>query len=724
VAATGDPRRLAALGTTRLLDSPSEEAFDRLTRLAQRLTGAPVALVTLVDLDRQFFKSAIGVDEPWASERGTPLSHSFCQHVVTSGKPMVVSDAREVPALADNLAIADLSAIAYAGIPLTAPNGEHLGALCAIDTEPREWSADDIAVLEDLAAIGNAEIERRLAAQSPASDSSLDATVTSDVRGRVLEWNRAAEEMFGYSRDEAIGRETADLIVPARLREAHRRGLARFADPDTTGRRLEVPAMRADGSEMPVELSVARTDAGREPLITAYIRDMSDVRRAQAALLDRERQLTHLAFHDQLTGLPNRARLETDLDQALERAHRTGRGLGVLYLDLDNFKHVNDTLGHATGDELLCAVADRLTASARRTDLVARLGGDEFIVVADLTDDAETSARELAQKLIDSLRQPFATAGYELVTGTSVGIALFPDDGRTPAELIKHADVAMYEAKNEGRGTFAFHRPGARTDSDLLAVTTRLRRALGEGELVLHYQPIFELVTRSPVSVEALVRWNHPDRGLVMPGEFVPAAERSGLIDAIGAWVTSQACTQARQWQDAGLDIPVAVNVSPRELRRDHVAERLAACIASAGIEPRLLTVEVTEAAAMSGRGGSLEVLDEITTTGVRIAIDDFGAGYSSLARLRAMPADILKIDGSFLRDVPDDPVACHIITAIIRLARALGVETVAEGIETEEQLEFVFERGCVFGQGYHLARPLTADAATELFSRARAAVV
>jgi diguanylate cyclase (GGDEF)-like protein len=388
----------------------------------------------------------------------------------------------------------------------------------------------------------------------------------------------------------------------------------------------------------------------------------------------------------------------------------------VLYIDLDRFKVVNDTLGHAAGDELLRLVAARLAARCRARDLLARHGGDEFmLLLPDLDGDACETARSVAEGLLGTLEAPFEIEGQEFEIAASIGIATFPDDGRDMAEVLKRADAGLYTAKRDGRGTIRFPVAEPAPATGRLTLTARLRRALARDELELHYQPIHDIAGGRAVGVEALLRWNDPERGMVSPGEFIPAAEDSGLIEPLGDWVADAVVAQAAAWGAAGLRPDIAFNVSPRQLRAPGFAERLLRRLQSA--DPTQFVAEITESAAMADPHRALERLAD---AGLRLAIDDFGADFSSLARLRDLPVHELKIDRSFLRGVPTDPRASAIVTAIVQLARALELTAVAEGVEAPEQLEFLADHGCPLAQGFHLARPMPAADVTPLLMRGR----
>ena len=441
-------------------------------------------------------------------------------------------------------------------------------------------------------------------------------------------------------------------------------------------------------------------------MITGTLSSGEDVTERRAA----EEQITYLAYHDTLTGLANRTLLEEQLKLALARAGRTGAEIALLHVDLDHFKLVNDSLGHSAGDELMRLLTARLQQSLRATDMLARAGGDGFLVLlADLHDDPVVAAERVAAEIGACLAEPFMVAGAEFQVTASIGIALSPRDAADAEALLAHADSAMYQAKETARGGSAVYRQAGRDPLERLAMAARLRRALVADEFQLHYQPIFarggELV-----GAEALLRWHDRERGeLVAPSEFIPVAEDTGLIESIGDWVIAAACAQQVEWAARGLSPQISVNVSPRQLRRADFIDRIKAHLDDSGADPARITIELTESAMLQDHHDAEAILRELDALGLQLALDDFGAGYSSLSRLREMPVGTLKIDRAFLREVPGNADAAAIVTAILQLARALGRTAVAEGVETEDQRRFLEEQGCPLMQGFLLARPMPA---------------
>ena len=422
-----------------------------------------------------------------------------------------------------------------------------------------------------------------------------------------------------------------------------------------------------------------------------------------------EERLAHLALHDPLTDLPNRALFQEHLTVAIANARRSGNGGAVLFIDLDDFKLVNDSFGHAVGDELLVLVAQRLRESCRAGDVVARQGGDEFLVLVQGTtgDSApDGAAQTVAANLRVALGKPFALASTDLYITPSIGASLFPADGDTAETLLKHADIAMYAAKDAGRDGYRLYQPPKRDSSVELAIASQLRQAERRDELELYYQPIVALEQSCIVGAEALLRWNRPDAGMLLPGEFLPAAERTGLIRPITAWVLERACIEARRWCDHDLDLYASINLPPAYWQPGAI-RRVIATIESFGLSADRVMIEFTEEAAMTDIADLGQLLNDIHSQGLRLAIDDFGIGYSSLGRLSRLRPSMIKIDRSFVKDLPGDRDARVLVETMITMAQKLGIQCLAEGIETEAQLKFLREIGCPLGQGYLYSRPL-----------------
>ena len=587
-AAVLDGERLAALRDTALIEGEPDDAFARLNRIAVELLGVPVSLVSLVDEDRQFFAGQVGLPEPWASFRETPLSHSFCQHVVNSGEPLVIDDARSDPLVSDNLAIRDLGVAAYAGIPLRMRDGNVLGSFCAIDASPRHWSERDLRILGDLASTA------------------------------------------------------ADVI------ELHR--------------------------------------IQRLPVL-----------------------------HDPLTGLADRALFAELVAQSVTRTGRSGECVAVLAFGIDGFRLINDALGHSGGDKVLVSVGQRLTAALRGEDGVCRVGGDEFLVLcASVRDEAD--ALVVAGRLREAvIGDPIDIEGRDQPIAATIGVACTTSQV-DPAELIDAALAGLHRAK---AGAHACERvdPARRARADKrLRLRSDIAGAHERGELHLAYQPIMRLNTGQPTGVEALLRWRHPDLGLIPPNDFIPGAERSGAVVALGEWVLRQACSDLliwrRRWPERNLT--VAVNVASIQMGTANFVDVVSSTLDDLGMSPSALTLEITERTLLHDGENHHRIMDGLRALGIRFALDDFGTGYSALSYLTRFPIEIVKIDRAFVDAMSTDPRAARLVEGILAMTSSLGLQAVAEGIESKDQLDALTGMGCQFGQGYLLGRPTAATTITE----------
>jgi diguanylate cyclase (GGDEF)-like protein/PAS domain S-box-containing protein len=458
--------------------------------------------------------------------------------------------------------------------------------------------------------------------------------------------------------------------------------------------------------------------------VDGVVADVTERRRAADELSEARARLEHLAYHDSLTDLPNRAAFQEQLEAAIADAGRAGRSLAVLFIDLDDFKLVNDGFGHAVGDELLVHCAGRLRAACRRHDLVARQGGDEFLIlVRDSArgEDARRAAEAVAVSVREALSRDFHVGGVSAYITPSIGVSLFPDDGTTADELLKKADIALYAAKNAGRDSHRYYCRPERDSGYDLAIASELRDALKRDELTLHYQPLVELEQGRIVGAEALIRWNHPARGMIAPAEFLPVAERSGLIRPITTWVVERACAQADRWRMENRDLYVSVNLPPACWQHQAIRRTLET-IGQYGLAADRVTVEITEQAAMGDAAEDDATLALVHSSGLGLAIDDFGTGYSSLGRLRRIRPSLIKIDRSFVSDLPGDRDAAVLVQTMITMAEKLGITCLAEGIETDAQLRFLRNNGCSLGQGYLYSRPLDVEAFDRLAAGRRAA--
>jgi diguanylate cyclase (GGDEF)-like protein/PAS domain S-box-containing protein len=544
-------------------------------------------------------------------------------------------------------------------------------------------------------------------------DQSLDGVIGMGADGRVSYWNPRAEAMFGWTSKEAIGVLLADLIVPERLRERHRRGLEHFlatGSGPVVGSRIELSALRRDGSEFPVELNIAAIRELEGYSFSAFVADLSS--RKQAERIEREltERLARQALYDGLTGLPNRQLFEDRLAAVLSLGPSEGR-CGVVFVDIDDFKSFNDTMGHAGGDRVLRGVAQRLLELVREGDTVARVGGDEFLLLLPRV-GRPVDAQRVAQKLLAGLAPPIAVDGREVAVQFSLGASLHPEDGTDLATLVRNADVAMYRAKERGGRTCQWFVPELHARAaERLKLEQSLRAGVHGDQFALHYQPMVEAATGKVRGAEALLRWNHPERGLLAPGEFLAVAEATGLIVPIGAWVLYTACRDLKQWHDLGhRDLMVSVNMSARQFLEGDLVSQAGAALALHGLPPERLEIEVTETLRLLHDEATQTILSGLRRLGVRLAIDDFGVGYATLSYLRTLSPDTLKIDRSFVLDLERDPVAVTIAGTVAELGRTLELRVVAEGVETEAQRELLTRYGCTFLQGYLFGAAMPAE--------------
>lgn len=540
------------------------------------------------------------------------------------------------------------------------------------------------------------EITLREAYQRAVLETAAEGIITVDSSGNIESFNKAAELIFGYDMDEVLGTPFMRMLQPPDVRKFIRDNGELLI---YTG--LELNGISKSGEVLDLRLSVSETAVAGTRSFTIMVQDISERHTFES-------KLAYMATHDALTGLPNRTLFNDRLEQALAHASRNDRLVALMFLDLDRFKNINDTLGHDIGDLLLKAVAERLKACVRADDTLARLGGDELTLIMDDLDHVD-SATIVAQKILFALEQPFHLAGHEIFISGSIGITFYPFDDIEAGELVKNADTAMYSAKNLGGNNFQFYtaKMNAMVRSQL-DMETRLRYALERNELFLHYQPQIDLESGRILSVEALLRWQNPELGLVPPAQFIPIAEDTGLILPISEWVLRAACAQAVAWQKAGLGmICVAVNLSARQFAQPDLVEMINSILDETGLEACDLDLELTESMVMHSTERTITTMHQLKRLGVLISIDDFGTGYSSLSYLKRFPIDILKIDRSFVRDITINPDDAAIASAIIAMAHNLKLKVIAEGVETAEQLVFLRDHRCSAVQGYYFSEPL-----------------
>lgn len=549
-------------------------------------------------------------------------------------------------------------------------------------------------------------------------DSIGEAVLRTDVQGKVKYLNRIAEKMTGWGRAEALGLPVSEVLRivdgagGAGCGQAFGAASKEDKTAKTTTAGVNCILVRRDGFECGIESKVTPIH-DPDGSLTGSVVSFHDVSMARATT----REMSYLAQHDFLTGLPNRMLFNDRLGQAISLAERQNKQLAVMFVDLDHFKRINDSLGHAVGDKLLQSVAGRLLACVRRTDTVSRLGGDEFLILLSQVEQAEDAAVS-ARKVLRALAIPHLIDGKSLDTNVCVGVSTYPVDGQDAADLISRADTAMYEAKENGRSNYRFFQRHMHARlAERQSLEADLRYALGRNEFLLHYQPQYNLETGQITGVEALLRWKHPQRGIVPPMEFVPIAEECGLIIPIGRWVLLEACRQSRAWSDAGVGvIPVAVNVSAAEFCDKDFLSGVRAVLIATGVLPRNLELELTETVLMHDAESAVITLVALKAMGVQLAIDDFGTGYSSFTYLRRFPSDALKVHQSFVQDISSNPDDAMIVAAMINIGTSLKQRVIAEGVETREQLEFLQLHGCREAQGYYFSRPVPPEQAAKLF--------
>ena len=545
------------------------------------------------------------------------------------------------------------------------------------------------------------QMEGQLHLSAKVFESSNEAILISDGKNRIISVNHRFEQITGYRAAEVLGSEAAILGADSENPSFYRNLHAILLEQGSW--QGEASDRRKGGEIYPVWLSISlvRDKRGNPEYHIASFSDITERKQQEA-------QIEHLAFHDLLTGLPNRRLLIDRIQVAIAQAARDANGLALLFVDLDRFKTINDSLGHQAGDQLLRLVGERLKSWVRSGDTVSRVGGDEFIVLCPDCDSPE-GASSLGDKLLGAIAQPYQIDDTELVITASIGIALYPDNGADANSLIGNADVAMYLAKENDRNNYQFYSPELNARNlERLQMELRLRHALEEGEFLLYFQPQIDARDGKIVGAEALIRWLEPELGLIPPGRFIPLAEETGQIQAIGEWVLQQSCRHLKKWQEMGLtNLPIAINLSARQFKQSSFVDTIGQTMAEHKLPAHLLELELTESMLMKDVPQTTAKLNQLKKMGFRISIDDFGTGFSSLNYLRHFPLDVLKIDQSFVRELFDEGAALAIIESIIALARSLGMRTVAEGVETAEQRAILESSGCDILQGYLISRPL-----------------
>ena len=553
----------------------------------------------------------------------------------------------------------------------------------------------------------NREIADREVHYRAVVEGATEGILTLDKQGLIVRDNTAAEKMFGYDPGMMANLPLVQMLTPDSAKRCL--GSDGLLYPVSN---LSLEAQNKGGKTIPILLSISTFKYENDHYFTAIIQDISE-------RVMFEKRLARLAYYDSLTGLPNRRLFHDRLGQAMEHAHRNGKLVGILFLDLDHFKDINDTLGHLFGDRLLQETAKRLSDLLRKEDTVARLGGDEFTVILESISNT-ADAEDIAKKILHSLRQPFNLGEHEIYVTSSIGITLYPLDDNDIERLIMNADSAMYQAKLHGRNTYELYTSKMLSETiDRVALEKSFRKAVGasdfllqyQPEFVLHYQPEVDRYSGEVVGAEALIRWQHPELGMLGPDQFIPLAEATGLILPLGEWVLRTACMQAVAWRAAGLPpFHVAVNVSALQLKNRNIVQQVAHILKETGMDGRYLELELTESVVIDKSEELITILREFKEMGITISIDDFGTGHSSLANLQLLPVDKVKIDISFIRNITTSKQDTAIVVGIIEMAHKLGLKVVAEGVETEEQLMCLLSHHCDIMQGYHFSRPVAAE--------------
>jgi len=675
-----------------------------LNRIAESLSGWTMSDAAGRPLKRVF--SIIRDDDP-----GTPIENPIESLRRFPKKSHPTNHAAVLNARSGRVAIE------YSAVPLRDSRERFTGAVVVFRDISSRRAVERALQTSEESRAENAEALFEAKERAQVTLNSIgDAVISSNFRGDVTYLNVVAEKMTGWTQTEAAGRALDDVfqLVEVTAREKiHSPSTRAIIEDKTLGLETDCVLIRRDGVELAVEASAAPIHDRQGGVIGAVM-----VAHDVTAARELSHKLARLALHDSLTDVPNRTLLSDRLEQAIMRAQRSGSSVALLFIDLDRFKHINDSLGHAIGDELLRSVARRLLACVRSSDTVSRQGGDEFLIL--LADVAHAhDAAVCADKIIQTLGTPHRIGEHDLRLTASIGIATYPDDAADADTLLKNADFAMYQAKYSGRNNYQFFRPEMNANAiERQAVETDLRHAIDRREFLLNYQPKVNLATGAISGVEALIRWQRPQRGLVQPAQFIPIAEESGLIVHIGRWVLEEACRQARAWMDAGLaPIVIAINISAVELRAKDFLDGVRDILRRSRLEPRFLEIELTETFMLQDWKSTADVLRALKALGVKIALDDFGTGYSSLSFMKLFPIDTLKIDQSFVRDMTSDSDDASIVSAVINMGRSLNMSVVAEGIQTREQLAFLQAHHCPEGQGFYFARPVLAPQLASLLS-------
>jgi len=711
-----EAERLEALSGYGLESDRPLPSLDPVVKIAARVFKMPVAAVNMIGSDHVFFAASTGLE---GAQVDMSRDVSFCAHAITRNEVMVVPDATLDERFYDNPLVTGPTKLRfYAGVPLMSPDGHAVGALCVIDGQPhRDFSEEDCERLRELAKMAGDRLELRrveIAAQAVRRRSSEALTedqpaafVRFDERRGVVAWNDAAAALFGYEPSEGPGR-AFDSLFPERERAALHQLISRAeaSSVNEPSMLAQLHGLRKDGTGFLLGLSLTCLRTNAKLICNARLQDLTALRREEQAL-------QRLANIDMLTRLANRACFYRCVEETLTLALPAA----VVMVDLDGFKDVNATLGHAVGDGILREVARRLEKTVGPNDTVARISGDEFAILLPECDSVG-QAKDVAHAVIANMAEPIAIDGHEVRLSVSCGVAIAPLHAREALELIANADLALFKAKSIGHGqSFVFatalrHEAVARR-----LYSMELHRAVSDGEFVLFYQPQVRLADGSLTGAEALIRWLHPQHGLLSPAAFLPALEEGALAVSAGSWILDEACAQAALWRRSGAkDFRIGVNLCGAQLRADDLDSQVVSALERHGLPPQALELEITENIVLEGDDRAVETLQRLRDHGVAIAFDDFGTGYASLSLLKRFPLTRIKIDRSFVQHIHESDRDAAIVRALLDMARSFDLETIAEGVETKEQRDTLHRLGCEEGQGYLFGRPLPALQFAEMF--------
>ncbi len=693
--------------------------MQRIADRTRELTGGTSAAVRLLDGDALVCGATSGAPEIARPHR-LPIGDNLSGHAMRSGRSLLCvdteNDERVDSALSRSRGVRSIIAV-----PLL-HGGQAVGLLLLYGDEAGAFGERDVVMMELLSVVLSAamahaaEFEAKrdqvkaLARFEATFAGAVAGMLLMDVDGRITDSNPAIERLLGYQHGELNGRRTSEFVHPDD-REIARRAYREMVADGRTPLRLQHRFIGRDGEVRWVDVSASLVPDpdGQTSFVIGMFQDVTQRKQAEAALVAQAALNEHQALHDGLTGLANRTLFRDRIEHAVQPRRRADGRAAVMVIDLDGFKEINDSLGHAAGDDLLVELGQRMRAAGRSSDTVARLGGDEFGVLLPQA-DVPGHVRGAVERMQAAIESPIMLHGMELSLEASIGVALYPDDGEDVETLLKCADSAMYHAKTEKSGWALYDSTRVRQDTARLTIMSELRQALDRGELELYYQPKAVLATGEVHGVEALLRWNHPVRGLVGPDEFIPVAQRTGLIKPLTRYVIDAALRQCRAWLDDGIRLAVAVNLSAPNLVDNELPQQVAGLLGRWNVEPDLLELEITESAMLGDPLRTKLILERLSAMGLRLSIDDFGTGYSSLASLRRMPVSEIKIDRSFVMNMVQDEDDATIVRSTIDLGRNLGLDVVAEGVESEQIWNRLTALGCTAAQGYYLSRPVPAD--------------